>query len=183
VEAGRPRGEGDGPAGPRPGRLARLGQFLEPEDNPAGVIYGTITAGALLAAESSLPETLVRDAGGVALALGLVWLAHAYAQSVGQRLRAPDLSATRAFGRALVHEGSILKGSFVPLVVLLVAWALGASVSVAVTSALVASAVLLVVLEGIAGFRTGGRSSDLLARLAVGAVLGLGVFSLKIVLH
>jgi len=105
-----------------PGRIAAA---LVPDDNPAGAIYGTITAGALLAAETSRRATLVRDAGGVALALVLFWLSHAYANSLGDRLQPAEAGAPLGFSGALAHEWSIIKGAFLPLGVLLAAGAMG----------------------------------------------------------
>jgi hypothetical protein len=163
-----------------PGRIAAA---LVPDENPAGAIYGTITAGALLAAETSQRATLVRDAGGVALALVLFWLSHAYANSLGDRLEGAKTGAPLSFPAALAHEGSIVKGSFLPLGVLLAAWAVGASVTVAVTAALISAAVLLVVLETVAAVRISRNGTNVFVHVAVGTILGLGILGVKIVLH
>jgi hypothetical protein len=52
-------------------------------------VYGTITMGALLAAESARGESFRRTVEASVLALGLVWAAHAYAAVLGHRLARP----------------------------------------------------------------------------------------------
>jgi hypothetical protein len=172
-----------GAAGARRRWPARVAQALVPDENPGGVIYGTITAGALLAAEASHRETLLRDAGGVALALVLFWLSHAYAHSLGDRVQPGRIGEPVGFVAALGHEWSIVKGSFIPLGVLLAAWAAGAGVSTCVTAALVSAAVMLVALETIAAFRGSENVATRLGHVALGTLLGLGILGLKIVLH
>ncbi len=44
--------------------------------NTGGVLYGTITVGSLLGAESATRETYGRTVGAVAIALLLYWLVH-----------------------------------------------------------------------------------------------------------
>ena len=52
--------------------------------NPAGLVYGTIAVGALLAAESARQETYTRTIIAVAIALILYWLSYSYAEFTGQ---------------------------------------------------------------------------------------------------
>ena len=66
--------------------LRRAIDWVLPEDNPAGVIYGLITVGALLAAEGALGETYPETVASLVLAICLYWLAHAYADMLGHRL-------------------------------------------------------------------------------------------------
>jgi hypothetical protein len=74
------------PADPR--RLsARIRERLIPGRDAEGIVYGTITMGALLAAEQARSETYPKTIIGVALALGLVWAAHTYAAVLGERMR------------------------------------------------------------------------------------------------
>ncbi|HEX5267388.1 MAG TPA: hypothetical protein VFW24_11495 [Acidimicrobiales bacterium] len=165
-------------------RWARaLAQLLEPEENPAGVIYGTIASGALLAAESSRRETLEEAAGAVALTLALFWLAHGYAHSLGQRLGSGTGWSPGRLASSLRHEVTILRGSLVPLVVLLAARAAGASTATAVSAALISAAVLLFLLELIAGLRSQQSWPRVALQVLIGAVLAAGVLILKVVLH
>jgi hypothetical protein len=157
--------------------------FLEPETNPAGAIYGTITAGALLAAESSRRESTPEAVGAVAVALVLYWLAHAYAQALGERLERNQPFRFRALAHELRHSAAIVRGSALPLAAMLLAWAAGAGTNEAVLVALIAAAITLVVLELIAALRSRCSTAELLTQAGLSVVLGLGVLGLKVVLH
>jgi hypothetical protein len=69
--------------GPGTGWVDRLSSWIQPADNPSGAIYGTITAGALLAAESTRGETMPQAVGSAALALVRYRLAHTYSAALG----------------------------------------------------------------------------------------------------
>jgi len=163
--------------------LGRVAAFLEPEANPAGAIYGTIAAGALLAAESSRRETTPEAVGAVVVALVLYWVAHAYAQALGERLEHNQPFRPRALLGQLRHSATIVRGSTLPLGVMLLAWAVGAGTNESVIAALITAAVSLVLLEVIAGVRSHCSRSEMATQVAVSAVLGLGVLALKVVLH
>lgn len=169
------------------GRLRRwagwVAEFLEPAENPGGVIYGTIAAGALLAAEATRTETIEEAAAAVALTLALFWLAHSYAHSLGQRLGDGEgWTAGRLVG-SLRHEAAILRGAALPLVILLLTRLAGAPTETAVRTALVSAAALLFLLEVIAGVRAAQGPGRTALQVGVGAVLGLGVLALKVILH
>ena len=73
-----------------------MSKWVEPEDNPSGVIYGTIAVGAVLAAESTAARPSPTPSKPPLIVLGLYWLAHTYATVVGDRLKTRDtLSAGR----------------------------------------------------------------------------------------
>lgn len=160
-----------------------LAEILEPDENPAGAVYGTIACGALLAAEATRRETLEEAAGAVALTLALFWLAHGYAHSVGERLESGAAWSPARLGASLRHEVTILRGSVLPLVVLLAARAAGASTHTAVISALLSASVLLFLLEVMAAVRPRQSVPRALVQILVGAVLALGILALKVVLH
>jgi len=172
------------PSGPARRWAARAATWVEPEDNPTGVIYGTITAGALLVAESTRRETNLEAAGATALALALYWLVHAYASALGERLERPGQRWTpRHLGAVAVHELALLKGAGIPLVVLIVAEVGGAGPRDATTAAVVAAIVLLVILEVIAGLRSGLGTVGLVVQVVFSALIGVGVFALKVTIH
>jgi hypothetical protein len=167
----------------RRGLAERAGALIEPRSNPGGVIYGTITIGALLAAESARQETYSETVGAAVLALVLFWLAHAYSQLLGDRLAQHSRLTARLLLRALIEDAAILRGAIVPLAVMLIAWAIGASLSTAVTAAVWAAAASLVAWELVAGIRGRLGPGELAVDAAVGATLGLGIILIKIVLH
>jgi hypothetical protein len=150
---------------------------------PAGAVYGTISVGVLLAAESALKETYLATVASVVITLLMYVLAHAYAGYTGERLEAGEPLDLAEFGRALGRESWLLIGAGIPLLAVLVAWALGASLSAAVTAAVWTSAGMVVVIELVAGVRAGESGRDLAAQTALGALLGALVIALRLVLH
>jgi len=181
------------PAGQdRPGRgraagVRRAGvralDWVLPGENPAGTVYGTITLGALLAAEDGLHDTYAETVGSVVAALVLYWLAHSYAEELGLRLASGGRLTPRALGRALVRDWAIVRGTAAPLLALLAAWAVGAGQETAVTVALWTCAASLVALELLAGLRARARPGELALEVCVGAAMGLGVIALRAILH
>jgi hypothetical protein len=164
-------------------RREQLIGWLVPDTNPAGTIYGLIAVGALLAAESGLHDTYPETIGSATIALAMYWIAHAYADVLGQRLETRERLTAATLGRNLLHDWAIMRGASPPLLALLLAWALGAGQETAVTAALWTTVVSLLVYELLAGLRARARPAELLLEGCVGAVMGLGVLALRVILH
>jgi hypothetical protein len=176
---------------PRPaipdGTLMRLlmrasGPFL-PEENPAGAVYGLLAVGSLLAAESGRYETWLDTILSAVIAGSLYWLLHSYATLLGARLSSPDRIRPRALVIALSHNYAILRGTAIPVLTLIVAWALGASQATGVTDALWACVVCIVLFELIAAVRVRAGFAELMLDVGVGVTLGLAILALRVVLH
>jgi hypothetical protein len=151
--------------------------------NPGAVVYGTITVGALLAAESAKRETYADTVGAVALALLVFWLAHAYSEFTAQRLERKQPLTLNRLTRTLIHELMAIVGAAIPLAALLVCWIAGVRLTSAVAAALWTSAATIVIVEVVAGVRAELAAGALMAQAAVGALFGLLVIALKLVLH
>ena len=163
--------------------LLRTLDRLLPGENPAGTVYGTITVAALLAAESSLRDTYPETIGAVIVALLVYWLAHSYAELLGDRLAAHTRLTASGLGRALGRDWAIVRGAGVPLLALLVAWVVGASQEAGVTIGLWACVASLLVFELLAGLRARAQPAELALELCVGAAMGFGVVLLRVILH
>ncbi len=157
--------------------------WLLPGTNPAGAIYGMIAIGALLAAESGLRDTYLETLASALVALALYWLAHAYADMLGQRLEKRARLTAAGLGRNLLHDWAIMRGGAIPLLVLLACWAAGASQETAVTVDLWVTAASLLAYELLAGLRARSRPAELLLEGCVGAAMGLGILLLRVILH
>jgi hypothetical protein len=162
---------------------SRAIDWIEPNHNPAGVVYGTLIIGAVLATESARRETLLETVGATVLALLLYWLAHAYAGTVGDRLDRQIPLTASGIARALGHDRAILRGALVPILVLLLASAVGASLATAVFLAVWTSAGAILVFEVVAGVRAQLRGSELIVQVCAGAVMGLAIIALRTLLH
>ncbi|MGO8877685.1 MAG: hypothetical protein ACLQNG_18220 [Acidimicrobiales bacterium] len=161
----------------------RLARLVVPEENPAGVVYGTIVAGALLAAEAPRHETLPSTAGAVVVSLALYWIAHTYAHNAGDRAQTGSPWTVSRLLKSAGHEFNIIKGALVPLLVLLMAWAIGAGTSTAVRCALVSSVVMLFLVELTAALRSSRRPASVVLGVLVSVLLGLGVLTVNVLLH
>lgn len=118
-------------------------EWVIPDGNPSGVVYGTIVTAALLAVESSRRESLPAAAGSVLLAVVILWLAHSYSVALGDRLHKPAPWTLRHLLDVARHEARLLQGAFLPVVVLLVSGAVGASDRTAVLAALIGAVMTL----------------------------------------
>ncbi len=163
--------------------LRRAIDWVLPEDNPAGVIYGLITVGALLAAESALGETYPEMVSSLVLAICLYWLAHAYADMLGHRLATHQHLSTGVLLRSLRRDWAIVRGATVPLVSILVAWIAGASLEAADTIAVWACAVSVVAFELLAGVRARSTRRELALEGCVGTAMGLAILALRAIVH
>jgi len=167
--------------------LLSISKLIDPEDNPSGVIYGTIAVGAVLAAESTVRDTFGETIEATLIALVMYWLAHTYADVVGQRLGSTSASgAGLSPGRlwsALTKELAIVKGATIPILVLALSWAARTSVGTAVVASLWASAVMLAYFEVVAAIKTRDRWFRIALESLFGIALGAGLLVLHGILR
>jgi hypothetical protein len=163
--------------------LRRAIDWVLPEDNPAGVVYGLIMIGAVLAAESGLHDSYLETVGSTALTVAVYWLAHAYADLLGRRLTAHEHLTVQTLLYALAHDWAIVRGAALPLLALLVAWATGASQATAVLAAVWTCAGSLVIFELLAGIRAKSTPAELALEGCMGTIMGMSILVLRAILH
>jgi peptidoglycan biosynthesis protein MviN/MurJ (putative lipid II flippase) len=149
----------------------------------SAAIYGLMTVGALLAAESADSETYAETVGAVVITMLVYWLAHSYAEFASHRLKDREPARFAEFRHIMAEQVPILFGAAVPLVALLIDWAVGASLDTAVITALVTAAVMVMLIEVLAGVRAKQKGRDLILQTLFGALLGLLIIALRLVLH
>lgn len=167
----------------KPSWTYRIAGWIVPERYPAGVVYGLITVGALLAAESGLKDTYPETVGSTAIAMTLYWFAHAYADVLGLRLAEQRRVSWAELWHTFVQDWSIVRGAGLPLLALLVAWAVGAPQTTAVTAGVWAVVASLVAFELAAGVRSKAKPVELAFDVSAGTALGLGILVLRVLLH
>jgi hypothetical protein len=160
-----------------------VAEWIVPEHNPSGTVYGVILIGALLAAEEGLHETYADTIVSALIATAVYWLAHAYATGLGRRLARHEQLTRRVLWRALAHDWALVRGAAIPLLALVLAWATGAARTTAVSAAVWSAVGSVVGLELIAGVRSRATPAELAMEVGVGGLLGLGILALKILLH
>jgi hypothetical protein len=139
-------------------------------------IYGTIVASAVLAAGGGHLRT-VPLAVTVLVTLLVYWAAEGYADVLGEQAHAGRLPTWSHIRASLGDIWPMVSASYLPLVSLLVARALGATVETAATVALVVAIGLLLV-HGWAG----GRASQLHGLRLLVVTLVAGAFGLMMIL-
>jgi hypothetical protein len=152
-------------------------------ENAAGLVYGTILVATLLSAESAVRETYAKTVVGAVIALVTYWLALTYAGFTGSRLEEQEGASLLLLGRAAVHELTVLYGALLPLISLLIFWAAGATLSTAVLWSVYVADAAIIGAEVIIGVRAGLRGAALIGQVALGAVLGVLVLGLRLLLH
>jgi hypothetical protein len=151
--------------------------------NAAGAVYGTILVSTLLSAESARQETYAKTVLAVIIALLAYWLTISYSEYAGERFERGERFEYGAFGRTAVHEVALLAGAALPLLVLLIFWAVGVALTTAVTIDIFFAAATIVATEVLIGIRAELTGRELIRQSAVGALLGLLVISLRLLLH
>jgi uncharacterized protein YacL len=151
--------------------------------NFGSALYGLIIVSALLAAESATNETYVETLLGAVLALLISWWAHAYSEFVFWRAEAGEGLTGAGIGRMLRRELPIVVGAVPPVLAVLIAWAAGAELDIAITIALLTSAVAILATEVVIGLQADLSRRDLAIQTLVGSALGLLILGLKLVLH
>jgi hypothetical protein len=147
------------------------------------MVYGMITVGALLDAESAYAETYGETVAAIAIAMLLVWLAHSYAKLTGRRFDKREPLTVSGIWDTAAHELGILTGAAIPLLAVLIAWAASARLGDAVSAGIWTAAAVLVLIELIAGLRAKLSGKGLAIQVAFGSLLGVLVIAIKIILH
>lgn len=169
----------------RRARLPRLGRWLldVTTANAGGAVYGAVMIGVLLAAEDAGHVGYPATIEAAAIVLLLYWLTNLYAHALGFRLRRREPLNLRLLWRSCLYELPIVEGALVPVLVLLLTWAAGLTVTSGVTAALWTAAATIVVLEVAAGWRSRQGPRDILLQIGAGAFMGLALVGLKLLLH
>jgi hypothetical protein len=152
-------------------------------ENPAGLVYGTILAATLLAAEYSRRETYLTTVGAVVVALIMYWLALAYSEFTGRRLKDAEHFTLTAFWKAAKHENSVLMGAGVPIVVIIVCGIFGVDLASALEIGVYTAAGIIVVFEVLIGLWSDGAGIQLVWHTIIGILLGLMIVLLRVLLH
>jgi len=156
---------------------------LLPAGSSGRVTYGVLTVGVLMAAESGRHESYPEIFVSAVAATLLYWLAHSYADLLGERLESGERLTTRALGRALAQDWAIARGSAVPLLAFAISWIVGASEEACLTASLWTAVAALVLLELLAGIRAGSRLAELVLKAAVGVTMGTTIVAVQALLH
>lgn len=146
-------------------------------------VLGLLTVSVLLAAEDAHTSTYADTVGAVALALAMYWLTHSYAQFASWRIEYGERLTLDGLAREMWHELGFLVGAGFPLLAVLICWALGVDLNLGIKVALWTDAVLIVLVEFVAGFRANLTRRELVMQTLLGASLGLLVLALRLVLH
>lgn len=152
-------------------------------ENAEGAVYGVLLIGVLLATEDTHHETYGETIAAMSIVIVLYWLSRLYTHLLGVRLRTKELLGRTLIWRSAVHELPVIEGAVTQMIVLLVAWATGVSLTGGVNATIAATVISMVVLEIAAGWRAEPRPAAIWLRVALGVLMGLAVVAVKVVLH
>jgi hypothetical protein len=151
--------------------------------NVEGAVHGAMVVGVLLAAENARRVGYLDTIGAAVLVLALFWLVGIYAHDLGERLQRRELVNLRQVWHSCVHELTIVEGGFIPVLALLVAWAIGVRVTDGVRVAVWTAAAGVIVLEVAAAWRARLRPKRFWLQACTGAAIGLAIVALNLILH
>lgn len=151
--------------------------------NPGAAVYGLITVGALLAAESAQRQTYAETVEGVLVALLILWIAHSYSEFTARRLEDGVKLKLSDLAKTMGRQLSILSGAAVPLATVIVWWIAGGRLTTAITAAVWTAGGMILVVESVAAFGAHLEGKELAGQIVLGLVLGLLVAALNFVLH
>lgn len=147
------------------------------------MLYGAVVAASVLAVSSAHAPAEGRVVVSTVIVAVVYWLAHVYVDAVGGRFVDREHSTGARVLHALNDNWSVLYGALPPIVVLILARALGADAETAAWTALWVTLALLVGVGGIAAWRAGARRWALVGEVVVAGCFGLLVVVLKYALH
>ena len=163
----------------RGGLVAIASSLVGLETNPAAVVFGVITVGAVLAAEGVRNEPYVRSVGAAVAVLVLFWLVHAWSTDTGSRLETRRSFDARAFAQVLREESPIMRGALPPIAAVIMAGFAGMVDRRAVFVGTLVSAATLVVIEFTAATRNCLAPRQVAIQTASGGAFGCAL----IILH
>jgi hypothetical protein len=156
----------------------------EEQQNPARAIYGTILVMAVISAlahDASI--TSAELIAGVAATTIVFWIAHVYAEVLGNRLQGEHAVSWANVRAASNHEWPIVEAALPPVLALLLG-VLGILDTDSAVNVAIAVGILELFLWGIAvGRRLGLSITATLAAGVVNGALGVVIAGLKMLVH
>jgi hypothetical protein len=158
-------------------------ELEERAEQLAGGIYGTVVVAGLLAATGPDDDPEVwPTAPWVVVTVVVFWLAHSWARTMARR--ATGLAdRRREMRQSLARHWPVVQSAFPPIVVMLLARALGASDETAILLAACSCIVLLAGWGVVVGRQEHESTPRVVATAAGCALLGALMVLLKVVIH
>ena len=147
--------------------------------NAAGLLYGALVSGAVIAVASSVTDSAVTIVLAVVQVLLVYWAAHVYTRVLADRLADPSSSFAARAREAFGHELAVLLGGLPALAAFVVAAGLGMDTSDAADVAMVVTVLLFASAGYAIGRQAGARRWALAGEVATASVLGVVVVALK----
>jgi hypothetical protein len=148
----------------------------------AAGIYGTIVTAAVIAAAGTQLGTAAL-AVTIVVTLVIYWLAEEYAELLGEQAHGGRLPSATSVRTALAAGWPMVSASYLPVVTLVLARVIGASLYVSALIALIVTIILLVLHAHAAGRAAGLTGKRLVAVTSMAGLLGLTMVALKTFLH
>jgi hypothetical protein len=149
----------------------------------SAAIYGTIVTTAVIAALSEDPAASLLEIDAAALLTVVVfWLAHVYADAVGERAATRDRAQWHRPLTLLIEQRPMVGAAFIPAVPLLVGAVIGIKRDTAITIGLAVGIAELCGWGYVAGSHLDSKHARLAGAVFL-ALLGVGITLLKLLVH
>jgi hypothetical protein len=165
-------------------RVREVGRALAgvvvPLRDPAEGTLGTVVTAGLMAAYADPPVHMDEVVTAVLATVGVYWLAHVYAETVGRTPEGGGPAFSRArLRRSLRANWGLVRAALPLLAVAVVVWAAGADPTTALGAGVWCAVVVLVVEAVVTARRYGVRGPRLLIAAAAAGFIGLILVALK----
>jgi hypothetical protein len=147
--------------------------------NPAGILFGALVTGAVIAVSSAATDKARTIMLAVIQVLIVYWATHVYTRVIADRLTDPSATFLERSKESLQHELSVLLGGVPALGVFALAVAAGASTSRAANLALAATVVLFATAGYAVGRQAKATGWNLIGEVGAAVVLGVVIVVLK----
>lgn len=154
---------------------------MDPRDNPGALIYGLLTVGAVISADSGTVQHDRREIITAAVTVFIYFLIHAYSTLLGNRLSGSGVLSGTELWSAIQAEFAIVRGASLPVLAMIVAVLLGANANTMEWVGIICAIVLLILFEVLAGLRSHLGQRWVVLQAGFGAGFGLLLIVLKAV--
>jgi len=167
--------------GEQPSRsvIDRIARWIDPSVGTKGVVYGTITVGAVIAIDGSHVTSTFRMVATTALVLLLYFAAHVYAEILSRRFSTPGAVSSGLIKEVMRYESGIVRGASIPVLAMAIPALFGLNIGAVQLVGLAATVLCLVAFEVLAGIKAKFTPMQLVVQAAIGVGFGVGIIVIR----
>jgi hypothetical protein len=157
--------------------------ILDRVSDPAGLLYGALVAASVLATASLHTEDFTRIGLSTVAVLVVYWMAHVYVAAQERQFTGDRRHVFRRLAHAAAAEASVLKGGTPAIVMFGVTFLVGGDAGLAASVATYFSVLILVCAGYLTAWQSGRRGSTAVTDALLAGLLGVVVVVAKSLIH